>query len=145
MSKFSKKYTDYHFHPEISDNIEIVCYERKDTGFDVYIFEKKDSVPEFEDSRIDQFHIFLGTIDSEDEFEKFYNMEIKKSIGNRYELIPYYIEKGSRKVCGKIFDALNNLGCFGMSLSSDRLGDYTIYIRRKDVEFAKTIIQSNLL
>lgn len=41
MTKFSKKYTDYHFHPEISDNFEIVCYERKDAGFDVYIFEKR--------------------------------------------------------------------------------------------------------
>ncbi|EMM73719.1 hypothetical protein [Leptospira weilii] len=145
MTKFSKKYTDYHFHPEISDNFEIVCYERKDAGFDVYIFEKKNSVPEFEESRVDQFHIFLGTINSEDEFEEFYNLRIRKLIGNKYELIPYYAEKGSRKVCGKIFDALKNLGCYGMLLSSNELGDYTISIRRKDVEIAKTIVQSNVL
>ncbi|TGL31641.1 hypothetical protein EHQ52_17085 [Leptospira koniambonensis] len=142
---FYKKYTEHHFHPTIYDMIEVVVYERIDRGFDVYLSEEVNSVPELEESRIDQYHIFVGTIDSEDEFEDLYKRKIKNIIGNRYEQITFYKESKSRKICGKIYDELKKAGCSHMSIGSDETGDYSIYIRRKDIEFAECIVQSNLL
>ena len=134
-----------HHHPELpSVAVEAVAYARKHGGWDLYLFEPKGSLPpEFEASRVDQFHIFLRTAHSHDEISQILE-EVEVRLWPDYCRDLYYRESGGRRVINKITGHLDRHGAQHMWVSSVGNGDYELRIRRKDFPLAAEIVASNI-
>lgn len=137
------QYTQCHVHPTYSATVEIVAHERKDAGWDVFIFEPRNSVPELDIHRIDDNHIFFKRITSSNEIERVAT-EIDEKLGEQYQRVPFFREKCSRKICGKIYSHLKKMGCHHMEIHSLSANTWEICIRQKDIPFAEQIAKSNV-
>jgi hypothetical protein len=134
-----ERYTGVHSHPLETDRVEIVGYERKAGGWDVYVYEPVGSCPELEASRVDDWHIFIETIDSSTELERV-AAEINRRLGSGYELAVYFRESG-----GRIYDYLRGRGAQHMWVRAiPNSSDWELVIRRKDFELAGEVEKSNM-
>ena len=138
-----EEYTELHIHPSDTPKVEIVAYQRKDQGWDVYINEPNGSVPELEHFRTDENHIFIKRINAPEEIEAV-AMSIYQQLGDGYLVEAYYREKETRRTIDKIYDFLRKGGAQGMSVHSCGPNEWELSIRRKDWEHAARIVVSNI-
>lgn len=139
-----QQYTDNHSHPMDPVRVEVVGYERKAGGWDVFVFEPVDSCPELEAGRVDDQHIFIETIRSSTELDRVAE-EIYRRLGSGYELAVYFRENGSRRIIGKIYDHLQQRGAHHMSVGAvQNSSDWELVIRRKNFELAGEVENSNV-
>lgn len=139
-----QSYTDVHAHPRNPALVEVVAYERKAGGWDVYVFESIGACPELEAGRMDDQHIFIETIGTSGELDRV-NEDICTRLGRGYEIAVYFREHGGRRVIGKLVDHLRRGGAQKMHVNAvPNSGDWELRIRRKDFELAAEITQSNV-
>ena len=138
-----EEYTELHIHPSDAAKVEVVAYQRKDGGWDVYIFEPNGSVPELEHLRTDENHIFIRRIGGPEEFDAVAK-SIDQQLGDGYISKAFYREKGTRRTIDKIYDSLSKGGARGMSVQSCGPNEWELSIRRKDWEHATKIALSNI-
>ena len=137
------EYTDHHSHQSGSHKVEIVAYERCDSGSDVFMFEPNGSVPEFEEARVDDEHIFITRIEHRGDLDQVAE-EIDERLGQAYESKVYYRESGARRVIGHIQDHLQKRGAQHILVQSDSRGNWELVIRLKDFPLAGEVAQSNV-
>jgi len=138
-----KKYTENHCHPSGPHHVEIVAYEHRDSGYDVFVFEPKGTVPELEKDRVDDEHIFVARVEDRDELERV-AQEIDDRVGEAYEPRVYYRELGSRKVIGRIQSHLQKRGAQNIGVRLDDDGHWELIIRLKDFPLAGEVAESNV-
>lgn len=139
-----KKYTKYHAHPSSPCPVEVVGYERKAGGWDVYVNESIGTCPELEAGRVDDEHIFIETIGDVEEIDRVAE-DISKRLGPPYECTVYFRESGGRRTIGKICDHLKRRGAQNMHVRSvQHSSDWELCIRRKDFELAGEVEKSNV-
>ncbi len=136
------RYTGNHSHPHWSFDIEFVAYQRFDNKYDLFIFANEFLNEEFEKYRVDNFHIFIKTLNSRDEMENICD-EVMIKLGDDFRVVPYYREKNSRIICGRIVTYLKSINSMGMYLHSDN-NDWELKIRKKDFDNASKIVKSNI-
>ena len=136
------EYTGNHDHPTGSYSVEFVAYEKKDGAWDVYLEEPEGSCPEFDNQRDKYGNVFLSNVDNIDKIDDIAE-ETANRLGPGYETIKFYRERTNRKITQKIWDYMKSKGCYGMFLSNDGVHWY-LYIRRKDLEIASEVIQTNV-
>ena len=137
------KYTGGHSHPASSFDIEFVSYDRFDGKHDLFIFANEFLNEEFEKCRVDTFHIFIKTLNSLGEMEKICK-EVMIKLGEDFKVVPYYKEKNSRIICGKIVTYLKSINSQEMYLNSEN-NDWILRIRKKDFKNASKIVLSNIV
>lgn len=136
-------YTDIHIYPSNSINVEIVAYQTVTGEWDVFVFEPVGSCPELEELRTDDDHIFIGTIDSEDQLDHV-AQRINEQLGDAYEQVPYYQESGSRRIIGKITSYLQNANITGLWVRSIGEDKWQLLIRKKDFPKTREVIEFNV-
>lgn len=131
-----------HAHPSVPCWVEVVAYQRKDKRWDVFLFEPKGSIPELEEKRVDEDHIFFKTIESIENLNSIIE-EIHLVIGPGYEPRTYFREDNSRKWVGRIYDHLRDQGRTGTSVHEFEPGKWEILVRKKDFPKAAEVIETN--
>lgn len=66
---YKARHTGHHIHPSGNREDEYVAYETVDGKWNVFVLGSPDIRPEPEGSRIDDEHIFIETIEPEDELD----------------------------------------------------------------------------
>lgn len=137
------RYTGSHDHPSSSPDIEFVAYQRFDNKYDFFIFADEFLTEEFEKCRVDSYHIFIKTLNSLNEMDKIC-AEVMIKLGEDFRVVPYYREKNSRIICGRIVTYLKSINSMGMFLHSDN-NDWVLKIRKKDFKNASKIALGNIV
>ena len=136
-------YTDNHIHPLDSTIVEFVAYERRDVGWDVYVFEPLGSCPELETGRMDENHIFIRHIASRDMLEDAV-ADVERKLGVGYTLSPFYREVGTRRTIDRIIDYLQQGGAHNMHVHAPAPDVWELCIRRKDFALARQITDPDI-
>ena len=140
---WDKCYTGYHVHPRDPHSVEIVAHERRDKGWDVFAREPAGSCPELEADRVDDDHIFIASIDSQEWVENL-AYELDRRLGDPYKHEVFYRESGGRRVIGKIQSHLRKNGACHIWVRAAGDGDWELVIRRKDFDLAAQCVASNV-
>jgi len=135
-------YNGGHCHPAWSFDIEFVAYHRFDNKHDLFVFANEFLNEEIEKYRVDDYHIFIKTLNSLDEMEQICD-EVMIKLGEDFQVVPYYKEKNSRVICGRIVTYLKSINSKGMHLHSEN-NDWVLEIRKKDFDNASKIAISNI-
>src|SRR5919197_3903586 len=82
--------------------------ERRDGGWDVFVFEPPGACPEMEarGTRVDDGRIFIARVQSPEEFRDLVR-ELESGLGNGYECALYYREVDGRRFIGRIHGHLS--------------------------------------
>jgi len=70
--------------------------------------------------------------------------EVMIKLGEDFKVVPYFKEKNSRIICGRIVTYLKSINSQGMHLHSEN-NDWILEIRKKDFENASKIALSNIV
>lgn len=115
--------------------IELVAYERTDGGWDAFAFQPPGILPpEWESSRVDANHVFLGTLRTSSELD-LVGEQIDRAVGPDYEPVFAFRETvpDDDRRCRRALHLLHKKGCTGYDLKcgTDRI--HELWVRRRDL------------
>jgi hypothetical protein len=122
-------------HPRAPSPVEVVAYERPEGGFDVFAFEPAGVLPpDFEVHRVDASHVFLLSLDREDELEAV-GPALARKLGADYERVVGFRESepGRKGRAMALLQRLHKAGATGYLLRVGADGRHELLLRRRDL------------
>lgn len=115
--------------------LELVAYQRPDGAWDAFAFEPKGVLPaDWESSRTDERHVFLGTLKTSDELDQVAD-RLERVLGPDYELVFAFRESvpDDDRRCRRALHLLHKKGCTGYDLRCDAQRIHELWVRRRDL------------
>jgi hypothetical protein len=134
------KYLDTHIHPMDPTPVEMVAYECRDGGWDVFVVEPVGSCPELEDLRVDERHLFIKHVNVRLEVEGSFS-DILNRLGIGYQREVFFREADGRRTIERLVEILHRNGVYGMGVQSTN-GKWELVLRRKNFDAGQSAIQT---
>lgn len=139
-----QRFTERHTHLDVPLGIEVVAYERKGGGWDLFLFEPPGSCPELESARVDDQHLFIETVSTATELDQAARTLCDR-LGSGYKLAVYFREAGGRRTIGQLVDHLRSRGAHQVHVRSvPDSTDWELVLRQKDFAIASEFAKSNV-
>lgn len=122
--------------------LELVAYQRPDSAWDAFAFEPEGVLPaEWEASRVDKHHIFLGTIKETKELDTVAD-RLEQVLGSDYEPVFALRETvpDDDRRCRRALHLLHKKGCTGYDLRCDPQRIHELWVRRRDLPVIASIL-----
>lgn len=136
MTLDPSRYTGRLAHPPPKSGwVELVAYERKSGGWDLFIFEPVGVCPpEWEEHRVDPQHLALGEISGPEQLEEAARL-LNAQLGPDYEPVLAHRESvpGKRVEVARGLNYLHKAGCTGYWAQTGADGHSELWARRKDL------------
>lgn len=134
MAMNPKLYTGRQAFPERGAHVEVIAYERRDGGWDAFLFEPPGVLPpDWEAARLDPQHVNLGPVSSPAELQALAD-RIRVRLGPDYEPVFAFreAEAGERVRINRALSWLKKAGATGYHAQCLPDGRFEMWLRRKD-------------
>lgn len=122
--------------------LELVAYQRTDGAWDAFAFEPEGILPaEWEASRVDKHHIFLGKIEAPKDLDTVGD-KLERVLGSDYELVFAFRESvpDEDRRCRRALHLLHKKNCTGYDLRCDTERIHELWVRRRDLPVIASIL-----
>jgi hypothetical protein len=136
-------YTSRHAHAQEPAVVEIVAYERKDGSWDVFVFKPRAAFRNLKTVVQTPTIYFIERILSPDEIDAVAR-KVDLQLGPGYKQVPFYREKGTRRIIDRLTSHLYHTNARNYYVSSCRESEWELHIRRKDFDLAEKVMAPNV-
>jgi len=141
MSLDPTRYTGRHAAPHRPSWVQLLAYERKSGGWDLFVFEPPGVCPpEWEGARVDSQHLQVGELSSLDRFDEAVD-HLHEQLGPTYEPVLAWREPepGKRVGLNRRLQHLHHAGATGYQARRGADGHWELWARRKDLEVVEKV------
>ena len=135
MTSFDPRAYVRTLHPRTPGPIEVVAYEHREGGLEVFAFEPAGVLPgEWEAHRVDPNHVYLMRVDDADQLENVV-LALARKLGADYEKVVGYREKepGQKTQVSRLLHRIHKRGATGYALQTGTDGCWELVLRRRDL------------